>query len=237
MDMLLETKGLTKRFGGLTAVSDLDLTVNEGDMHCLIGPNGAGKSTVFKMLMGVYEPTEGTITFDGRDITHLKPWARTDLGMSIKMQVPGIFPSLTVGQNLRIAAQKKFNGKRMNGKVDELLSLLDITDIVKSVSGSLSHGQQQWLEIGMALASEPKLLLLDEPAAGLGPEETESTAKLIQRIHDNGVTVLFIEHDMAFVRILAQSVTVMHLGRKFMEGSMDEVSSSKTVQDIYLGRN
>ena len=125
----------------------------------------------------------------------------------------------------------------MNDKVDELMGMLGITGIADSTSGSLSHGQQQWLEIGMALASEPKLLLLDEPAAGLGPEETESTAELIQRIHDNGLTVLFIEHDMAFVRMLAQSVTVMHLGRKFMEGSMDEVSSNRAVQDIYLGRN
>lgn len=233
---LLEAWNLTKRFGGLTAVSDFNFTVPEGALHCIIGPNGAGKSTVFKMLMGIYKPTDGSIIFDGVNITKMKAWSRVGLGMSIKMQVPGIFPSLTVGQNLRIAAQKKFKGEALYHKVNSLMDFLSITQLENVQSGVLSHGQQQWLEIGMALASEPRLLLLDEPAAGLGPEETEATAELINGLHDRGLTVLFIEHDMSFVEKLAHSVTVMHLGRKFMEGTMQEVSSSTQVQEIYLGR-
>ena len=166
---LVDVKGVSKRFGGLTAVSEVDLTVNAGEVHCLIGPNGAGKSTLFKLIVGLYPPTAGSIFFDSVDITAERPYARVQRGMSIKMQAPSVFKELPVRQNIQIALQDRLSGAERSAEEERLLSLLNLVEDSGKLAGALSHGQQQWLEIGMALALQPQLLLLDEPTAGMSP--------------------------------------------------------------------
>ncbi|PAY05884.1 MULTISPECIES: ABC transporter ATP-binding protein [Bradyrhizobium] len=233
---LVDVKGVSKRFGGLTAVSDVDLTVNAGEVHCLIGPNGAGKSTLFKLIVGLYPPTAGSIFFDSVDITTERPYARVQRGMSIKMQAPSVFKELPVRQNIQIALQERLAGAERNAEEDRLLSLLNLADDCGKLAGALSHGQQQWLEIGMALALRPQLLLLDEPTAGMSPEETYKTGELIKSFNAEGMTVLVVEHDMAFVRQVAQRVTVLHLGKIFARGSLEAILEDEQVAEIYLGK-
>jgi ABC-type uncharacterized transport system ATPase subunit len=233
---LVEVKGVTKRFGGLTAVSDVDLAVNTGEIHCLIGPNGAGKSTLFKLIVGLYPPTKGTIVFDAVDITQERPSARVKRGMSIKMQAPSVFKELPVRQNIQIALQARLSGAARAREEDRLLDLLNLASDSGKLAGTLSHGQQQWLEIGMALALQPQLLLLDEPTAGMSPEETFRTGELIKAFNAEGMTVLVVEHDMAFVRQIAQRVTVLHLGKMFARGSLDDIIQNEDVAAIYLGK-
>jgi len=233
---LVDVKGVTKRFGGLTAVSDVDLTVNAGEVHCLIGPNGAGKSTLFKLIVGLYPPTKGTILFDSIDITEERPFARVQRGMSIKMQAPSVFKELPVRQNIQIALQERFSGAKRDLEEERLLTLLNLAPDGGKLAGALSHGQQQWLEIGMALALQPQLLLLDEPTAGMSPEETFRTGELIKSFNAEGMTVIVIEHDMAFVRQIAQRVTVLHLGKIFARGSLEAIIQDEKVAEIYLGK-
>ncbi len=233
---LVDIKGVSKRFGGLAAVSDVDLSVTEGEIHCLIGPNGAGKSTLFKLIVGVYQPTAGTIRFAGADITSERPYARVQRGMSIKMQAPSVFRELPVRQNIHIALQRKRSGRDLADEQERLLSLLDLAADAGKLAGELAHGQQQWLEIGMALALRPRLLLLDEPTAGMSPEETHRTGELIKSLNRDGMTVIVVEHDMAFIRQIAQRVTVLHLGRIFAGGSLEDVVRDPRVAEIYLGK-
>ncbi|MHC2437098.1 ATP-binding cassette domain-containing protein [Bradyrhizobium sp. USDA 4451] len=233
---LVEVKGVSKRFGGLTAVSEVDLTVNAGEVHCLIGPNGAGKSTLFKLIVGLYPPSTGSIFFDSTDITAERPFARVQRGMSIKMQAPSVFKELPVRQNLQIALQERLSGAECGAEEERLLALLNLAEDSGKLAGALSHGQQQWLEIGMALALQPQLLLLDEPTAGMSPEETYKTGELIKSFNAEGMTVLVVEHDMAFVRQVAQRVTVLHLGKIFARGSLDAILEDEKVAEIYLGK-
>ncbi|WFU59137.1 ABC transporter ATP-binding protein [Bradyrhizobium pachyrhizi] len=233
---LVDVKGVSKRFGGLTAVSDVDLTVNAGEVHCLIGPNGAGKSTLFKLIVGLYPPTTGSIFFDSIDITAERPYARVQRGMSIKMQAPSVFKELPVRQNIQIALQERISGSECRAEEERLLALLNLADDSGKLAGALSHGQQQWLEIGMALALQPQLLLLDEPTAGMSPEETFKTGELIKSFNAKGMTVLVVEHDMAFVRQVAQRVTVLHLGKIFARGSLEAILEDEKVAEIYLGK-
>jgi ABC-type uncharacterized transport system ATPase subunit len=233
---LVDVKGVTKRFGGLTAVSDVDLTVNAGEVHCLIGPNGAGKSTLFKLIVGLYPPTKGTIFFDSIDITEERSFARVQRGMSIKMQAPSVFKELPVRQNIQIALQGRVSGAERDAEEERLLTLLNLASDTGKLAGELSHGQQQWLEIGMALALRPQLLLLDEPTAGMSPEETFKTGELVKSFNAEGMTVLAVEHDMAFVRQIAQRVTVLHLGEVFARGSLETILQDEKVAEIYLGK-
>ncbi|MCP9629068.1 ABC transporter ATP-binding protein [Rhodopseudomonas palustris] len=233
---LVEVKGVSKRFGGLTAVSDVDLTVKAGEVHCLIGPNGAGKSTLFKLIVGLFPPTTGSILFDQVDVTAERPFARVQRGMSIKMQAPSVFKELPVQQNIQIALQDRVTGAERAIEEQRLLELLGLAADAGKMAGALSHGQQQWLEIGMALALRPQLLLLDEPTAGMSPEETYKTGELIKSFNAEGMTVLVVEHDMAFVRQIAQRVTVLHLGKIFARGSLDEILNDEQVAEIYLGK-
>jgi branched-chain amino acid transport system ATP-binding protein len=236
MSTLLEATNLSKHFGGLKAVDDLSLAIEEGELHCLIGPNGAGKSTFFRLILGRYPPTAGTVRFGGEDITKLQASARIRRGISVKMQVPGIFPELPVWQNLIIALQSHHAEPELSREVDRLLTLVDLSADRAKQAGQLAHGQKQWLEIAMAIGTRPKLLLLDEPTAGMSPEETFKTGEMVSELNRNAMTVLVVEHDMAFVRQIARKVSVLHLGRLFAQGTIEEIVASEAVQEIYLGK-
>ena len=233
---LLQLEHICKHFGGIRAVEDFNMEMEEGELHCLIGPNGAGKTTIFKMLMGVYPATFGRISFCGKEITKMPMYKRARDGMSIKMQVPGVYSDLTLRENIRIAAQNYIKKTRLEEEIDRLTELVRIKDLGNIMVRNMSHGQQQWLEIAMALASEPRLLLLDEPAAGLGPEETDVTAELVMNLNASGLSILFIEHDMNFVRRIAKNVTVLHYGKKFAEGAFEDIVNREDVINIYLGK-
>ncbi|HEY0420223.1 MAG TPA: ABC transporter ATP-binding protein [Acetobacteraceae bacterium] len=235
MEPLLELRGLRKRFGGLEAARGVDLKVEPGEIRCLIGPNGAGKSTLFRLILGIYPPTAGQILFGGADITALPSHTRITRGISVKFQVPGIFPGLSAEQNLVIALQRRVAPADLPRETDRLLELIDLTPSRDVPAGELAHGQKQWLEIGMAIAQSPRLLLLDEPTAGMSPEETRMTGELVKRLNAQGMTVVVIEHDMAFVRQIASKVTVLHFGQVFDEGSLDDIIRSDDVARIYLG--
>ena len=236
MSALLTTERTSKSFGGLAAVSDVSLVVESGDIHCLIGPNGAGKSTLFRLIVGSYPPSAGHITFDGRDVTTELPYQRVKRGMSIKMQTPSVFKELPVRQNIHIALQHHVKHAALGAEEDRLLTMLNLSADHAKLAGELSHGQQQWLEIGMALALKPKLLLLDEPTAGMSPEETYQTGELILRLNAAGTTMLVVEHDMTFVRQIARSVTVLHFGKIFAQGTVEQIIADPRVADIYLGQ-
>ena len=233
---LLSLDGVAKRFGGVRAVDGLNLTVESGELRCLIGPNGAGKSTIFKLIMGTEQPTAGTIRFGGQVINRWPTWRRARQGLSIKMQIPGVYPELTVRDNMRVAAQHHIPTGRMEVEIDRLLARVGLEHVGEALTKNLSHGQQQWLEIGMALSASPQLLLLDEPTAGMGPGETEATAQLVESLNSEGMAIIGIEHDMAFVRRVARKITVLHLGRLFAEGTIAEIEANEAVTNIYLGR-
>ena len=233
---LIDVQGVSKRFGGLIAVSDVSLGIESGEIHCLIGPNGAGKSTLFKLIVGIYPPTSGSIRFDDIEITGERAYARVQRGMSIKMQAPSVFKELPVWQNIHVALQQQRAGRHLADEQDRLLTLLGLKDDAAKPAGALAHGQQQWLEIGMALALQPRLLLLDEPTAGMSPDETYRTGELIKSLNEGGMTIVVVEHDMTFVRQIAQSVTVLHLGKVFARGSLGEIIRDPRVAEIYLGR-
>lgn len=234
--VVLEVKNLAKNFGGITALTSFNLTVRKGDIHCLIGPNGAGKTTVLKIITGVYPPTSGRVLLNGHDITGMKSNKVVSQGIAIKMQIPGVYHELSLYDNMVIAAQNYVPKKELDTEIDRLTKLMKIDKLGNPLVKNMSHGQQQWLEIAMALASKPSILFLDEPAAGLGPEETEFTAQLVKELNRQGMTILFIEHDMNFVRSIAQQVTVLHHGRKFAEGTLDDILSNEEVVEIYLGK-
>lgn len=237
MGILLETRNLQKSFGGLFATRGINLAIDAGEIRCLIGPNGAGKSTLFKLISGSYRPDAGQVRFDGIDITTYRPHRRINQGLSIKFQVPGIFVDLAVEHNLRIALQRRLAPAAIDDETERLLAFLELADSRQMAAGTLSHGQQQWLEIGMAIALEPKLLLLDEPTAGMSPEETFKTGELVKRLNAQGMTIVVIEHDMTFVRQIARRVTVLHFGQVFVEGTLDEVVNNEEVVRIYLGKD
>ena len=235
MAQLLATFGASKTFGGLAAVSAVSLAVQAGDIHCLIGPNGAGKSTLFRLIVGTFPPTAGRIEFAGAEVTAERPYQRVKRGMSIKMQTPSVFKELPVRQNIHVALQHHVARAQLGVEEERLLHLLDLDHDAAKPAGELSHGQQQWLEIGMALALKPRLLLLDEPTAGMSPEETFRTGELLLRLNAEGMTILAVEHDMAFVRQIAKSVTVLHFGKVFARGSMAQIVADPRVAEIYLG--
>lgn len=236
MSAMLEVRGLHKRFGGLRVLEEVDLAIDAGEIHCLIGPNGAGKSTLFKLVMGTYPPTAGTIAFRGEDITGRRSYERVQRGMSIKMQAPSVFKNLPVRQNIHIALQHHVSKSALAQDEERLLGLLQLAADADKRAGELSHGQQQWLEIGMALALKPALMLMDEPTAGMSPEETFKTGELIQSLNREGMTMLVVEHDMAFIRQIAQRVTVLHFGKVFARGSIAEIIADPRVAEIYLGK-
>jgi ABC-type uncharacterized transport system ATPase subunit len=234
-DTILELINVSKQFGGIQAVENFDLKIKKGELHCLIGPNGAGKTTVFKLITGVYPVSSGRILFRNQDITNKNPTARAKLGISLKMQIPGIYEDLTLYENLKLAATNYIQGDKMLKEIDRLIHLVRLDTLGNPIVKNMSHGQQQWLEIAMVLVASPELLLLDEPAAGMGPEETNFTAELVRELNAQGITILFIDHDMDFVRKIAKKVTVLHYGRKFAEGTIEDIEKHDGVKKIYLG--
>jgi branched-chain amino acid transport system ATP-binding protein len=235
-DALLRTDGLTKRFGGLVAVDDVNLRVERGEIRCLIGPNGAGKSTLLKLLVGQLEPSDGHIYYDGADITGYSQHDRARNGLSMKFQVPAVYGDLSVRQNVHIPLQREVDRRRIDAEIEDTLDEFGLLGAADTRAADLSHGQQQWLEIAMASALDPDLLLLDEPAAGMSVRETEQTAEYVHRLNeDRGMTLLVIEHDIDFVRAIAQSVTVLHQGEVFAEGTIEDIEDDPEVRRIYLG--
>ncbi len=235
MSEILRVQGLRKAFGGVVVANGIDFSLSAGAMHCLIGPNGAGKSSFFRLLLGEHAPDAGTITFDGSDITGLRSFQRIRRGISVKFQVPGIFKALSVRQNLEVAFQDHLHGQSLGATIREMLDFTDLRAEEMTPAGILSHGQQQWLEIAMAVGVEPKLLLLDEPTAGMSPDETRKTGEMLHDLNGRGITILAVEHDMAFVEQIARRVTVLHFGSIFAEGTIAEIIDHPGVQEIYLG--
>lgn len=231
---LLATEGLTKRFGGLTAVDSIDWSMTGEQIECIVGPNGAGKSTFLKLVMGIHGPTSGSIRYKGDDITNKESYKRVLSGMSMKFQVPSVYEDLTVRENIRVAAQPHHDD--IHTVIEEVIPQIQLTEHADSKAGNLSHGLKQWLEIGMSTVSNPDLLLLDEPTAGMSVDETEETAELLQDLRvSRSFGLVIIDHDMDFIEQISESVTVFHQGKVFMRGTMDEVKQNEEVQRIYLG--
>jgi urea ABC transporter ATP-binding protein UrtD len=239
---ILEVDHLSQSFGGLMAVDDVSISLAPGELRCIIGPNGAGKSTFFNLISGAIRPTSGHVRFRGRDITGLPVHRVAKLGIGRKFQVPSVFETLTVRENLDVAAIDKhltprdlFRRAAQERAVDDALTRVNLTNRADVVAGALAHGEKQWLEIGMALMTEPLLLLLDEPTAGMTADETHQTAGLVRALTDR-LTILVIEHDMQFVRDIASRITVLHRGAVLRDGTLAEIEADEIVRDVYLGR-
>ncbi|MDE2375505.1 MAG: urea ABC transporter ATP-binding protein UrtD [Hyphomicrobiales bacterium] len=242
---LLYLNGVTVSFDGFRALNNLSFTVEPGEMRAIIGPNGAGKTTMMDVVTGKTRPDLGDVMFDGSyDLTRLDEAEIAELGIGRKFQKPTVFENQTVADNLKLALKSDRRARAAlwwqesaaeRGRTDELLATIRLTTERNRLAGSLSHGQRQWLEIGMLLAQDPKLLLVDEPVAGMTDKETQQTAELLKQINRDR-TVVVVEHDMAFVRELGVKVTCLHEGAVLAEGTIDQVSSNERVVEVYLGR-
>lgn len=240
---LLCTEGLTVRFGGLTALNDVSLAVRRGEIRAIIGPNGAGKSTLFNCLTGVIRPTSGRIVFDGEDITGLPPHLISRRAIARSYQITNILPQATVLENVRIAAQSRHHPWSLwrhhcaytdvLERARAVLASVGLASKEDELGANLSHGEQRNLEIGIALATEPQLLCLDEPTAGMSVAETRATVDLVRRIATN-LTILIVEHDMEVVMGLARTITVLHYGAVLAEGTPGEIQANPRVQEVYL---
>jgi branched-chain amino acid transport system ATP-binding protein len=245
---LLQVKNVSKHFGSLIAVNDISMTVEPGELRAIIGPNGAGKTTFFNLITGFFTPTSGSIVFDGQDVTNLLPARRVWCGMARTFQVTEVFPELTVRENLRIPVEvaaglrlrawlSQADDAKIKERVAELLGMGNLTDKAHRPVGELSHGDQRSTEIMMALALKPRLLLLDEPTAGMGDQETYDITQLIRRLHkDSKLTIVLIEHDMRVVFHLADRIMVLDQGKFLAEGTPAEIAANKAVQTAYLGQ-
>jgi branched-chain amino acid transport system ATP-binding protein len=245
---LLQVKNVSKHFGSLVAVNDISMTVEPGELRAIIGPNGAGKTTFFNLITGFFTPTKGSITFDGRDVTDLLPARRVWCGMARTFQVTEIFPELSVGENIRIPVEvaaglrlrpwlSRADEAKIHERVAELLAMGSLTEKAERQVGELSHGDQRATEIMMALALKPRLLLLDEPTAGMGDQETYDITQLVRRLHkESKLTIVLIEHDMRVVFHLADRIMVLDQGKFLAEGTPQEIAANKAVQTAYLGQ-
>lgn len=234
---ILSSQGLSKNFGGIKVIQNADLNIRRHEVRCVIGPNGAGKSTFFKLLTGEHIPSSGEIKFNGKSITRLQPFQRIQMGMSIKFQIPGIFPDLTVQQHLQLSLGHLRSEVRSQAQsIEQLIEQFNLRQEYQKPAGILSHGKKQWLEMAMAVSLRPVLLMLDEPVAGLSIDETFQTGELIKQMQRDGLTIMVVEHDMTFVRQIASQVTVLHGGKVFADGDAADVLERDDVADIYLGK-
>lgn len=231
---ILETRRLGKRFGGVPAVDEVDFSLAEGELRCLIGPNGAGKSTFFKMITGQLAPSAGRILFRGADVTGQERHALARLGIGIKTQVPSVFDGISVRESLHLAARRFHTAAQASRLVESTLADTGLAPVAGRMVGELAHGQRQWVELAMVMAREPQLMLLDEPTAGMTPDETARTAELILRMRQRRAMIV-VEHDMHFVRMIAEGVTVFHQGRILLEAPIGAVMSDPRVREVYLG--
>ena len=232
---LLQTRDLSMHFGGVKAVRNVNFTLAEGELRCLIGPNGAGKSTFFKMLTGQLEPTHGQVLFRGHDISRAHAHQIARLGIGIKTQVPSVFDGLSVRENIWLAASRLHSGERARRLVNEMLERVGLTDAAERLVGQLAHGQRQWVELGLVLSTDPDLILLDEPAAGMTHEEVLKTAELVREINRSKALIV-VEHDMQFIRMIAKQVTVFNQGSVLVEDAVENIMRNPLVRDIYLGK-
>lgn len=247
MDIILETRQLSKQFGALVAVDNVNLKVRANTLHSIIGPNGAGKTTLFNLLSGNLEPSSGQVIFKGNDITRQPVHRSIHLGIGRSFQITNIFPNLTVFENIRLASQAlgKHNFRFLR-HVDQLpsytqrawevIELVGLVERTHTLARTLPHGDQRKLELGMILAPDPELLLLDEPTAGMAAEQVPELIYLIQQIQEAGnKTVMLVEHNINVVMSVSQTITVMHLGQVLAEGTPSEIAANKEVQIAYLG--
>ncbi|MEC0581445.1 urea ABC transporter ATP-binding protein UrtD [Bacillus spizizenii] len=245
MKPILTCSDVKVEFDGFWALQGADISVQERDIHFLIGPNGAGKTTLLDIICGKTVPHSGEVLFqETNELTKAREYQIAKLGVARKFQSPSVFTQLTVFENLELAMKQKKTilslltarmTKEQSDRIIDILRLIGLDDKRDLTAGSLSHGQKQWLEIGMQLAMEPKLLLLDEPIAGMTGKEREKTGALLEEISKT-CSVLIVEHDMDFVRSFSRKVTVMHEGKVLCEGSMDDITSNEEVAAVYLGR-
>jgi branched-chain amino acid transport system ATP-binding protein len=244
MGEILKTVNLTKNFGGLAAVQDVNFSIEEGHLQSIIGPNGAGKSTFFKLITGEIKPTSGHIHFSNKDITALPQTKISHLGIAFAYQITNIFTMLSVFENIRVAAQSRkttFNlwsmalsHKELTEESQAILELIGLQEFRDETAANLSHGDRKRLEIGIALATKPKLLLLDEPTAGLSPPETRQTIELIKKIAE-GLTIILVEHKMKVVMEVSTKITVLYYGSLLVQGTPDEIRNNEEVRRVYLG--
>ena len=233
---LLEANEITKRFGGLVAVGNLSLSVDKGQILGLIGPNGAGKTTAFNMISGFYKADEGEIIFDGKKITDLRPDQICKLGLTRTFQVVKPFPQLSVLDNVMVGAYNRTNDrKESRKKAEDIIEFLGMQDMKESTARSLSVAHRKRLEVAKALATDPKIILLDEAMAGLRPTETEEMIELVRQISDQGIALLLVEHVMRVIMSLAERIVVIHHGEKIAEGEPQQIVQDKAVIDAYLG--
>jgi branched-chain amino acid transport system ATP-binding protein/urea transport system ATP-binding protein len=241
---LLEARGVTKAFGQLIALRGVDLIVGENEFHGLIGPNGSGKSTLMRCVAGAEVPTEGTIRFAGRDITAASPAERARAGLNLKFQITSVLPALTVYDNVLLGLQARSpiaslilsrTRGALHERVMHMLEQFRLAQRSTERAAALSHGQQQWLEIAMALASEPQLLLLDEPTAGMSVEERRVTGELLMPIKRR-CSVVIVEHDLDFIRNICDLLTVLDQGNVLDSGTVGHIQASRKVQEVYLTR-
>jgi branched-chain amino acid transport system ATP-binding protein len=234
-ETILETHGLTMRFGGVVAANNVDFKLQARELRCLIGPNGAGKSTFFKCVSGLQTPTEGQVYMRGLETTRWMPHEIAALGVGIKTQTPNVLDALSVFENIWLAARRFHAPTEATQKTQEIIERLALGAIARNDLGQLAHGERQRVELGLVAVGDPWLVLLDEPAAGMSAEDVERMTGIIHELNKTAAIVI-VEHDMQFIRSIAETVTVFHQGAVLMEDHVDQVLSDPTVRNVYLGK-
>ena len=234
-ETVLETSGLTKRFGGVVASDNVNFNLKARELRCLIGPNGAGKSTFFKCITGLHTPSEGQVFMRGQETTGWHPHEIASLGVGIKTQVPNVMDGLSAFENIWMAARRFMNSNQASQKAHEVIERLALGSIAKADLGRLAHGERQRVELGLVAVADPWLILLDEPAAGMTAEDVDRMTAIIHEITRTAAVVI-VEHDMQFIRSIASTVTVFHRGAVLMEDHVDKVMSDPIVRNVYLGK-